>query len=182
MRIWHAGKQEEGHTFSVHPASDVDLKAGRGQETAQRHFVAPMLRANVARHQQEFNRTPRTIRHHAVRWLGYVEAARLLADEGIHMDVNYLSVHPFSLGYMAGCPGARCALSIPTARCINCFQQPTLWTEEVLIHPSFVFSFKWSVERAFAETDKIIQRAAREFYARDLQFSPRQLCHLFQSR
>lgn len=159
MAQWEA----EGHTFSVHPASAGDIRSGLGQQEAQRHLLAPMLQENIVRHQQEFQRTPQTIRHHAVRWLGYVEAARMLAALGICMDVNYLSVHPFSLGYMAG-SGRPLRFVDTDGTVIDCWQQPTLWTEEVLIHPEFVFSFKWTVEQALAETDKIIQRAAREFY------------------
>lgn len=159
MARWEA----EGHTFSVHPASAADIRSGLGKQEAQRHLLAPMLEENIVRHQQEFQRSPQTIRHHAVRWLGYVEAARLLANLGIQMDVNYLSVHPFSLGYMAG-SGRPLRFVDTDGTVIDCFQQPTLWTEEVLIHPEFVFSFKWTVERALAETDQMIQRAAREFY------------------
>jgi hypothetical protein len=92
-----------------------------------------------------------------------VEAAQILAEVGIRMDLNYLSVHPFSLGYMAG-SGRPLRFVDVDGTVIDCFQQPTLWTEEVLIHPRFVFSFKWPVERALAETNKIIVRAAHEFY------------------
>lgn len=154
---------QDGHTFSVHPASEADVKSGLAQKAEQRHFVPKMLRENVVRHQQEFGRTPHTIRQHAVRWLGYVEAAQLLADLGIRMDLNYLSVHPFSLGYMAG-SGRPLRFVATDGALIDCYQQPTLWTEEVLIHPSFVFSFNWTVERALMETDKIIQQAAQTFY------------------
>ncbi|NJN82740.1 MAG: hypothetical protein HC802_10995 [Caldilineaceae bacterium] len=82
---------------------------------------------------------------------------------GILMDLNYLSVHPFSLGYMAG-SGRPLRFVETDGSLIDCYQQPTLWTEEVLIHPRFVFSFKWPVERALAETAQIIQDAARRFY------------------
>ncbi len=153
----------EGHTFSVHPALDADMHAELATQDPQSKLVADMLQANVARHIHDYGHTPQTIRQHAVRWLGYVDAARLLADLGIEMELNYISVHPFSLGYMAG-SGRPLRFVDTDGTLIDCYQQPTLWTEEVLIHPGFVFSFKWTVERALAETDKIIQRAVREFY------------------
>ena len=153
----------EGHTFSVHPALDADVRAGLATDEPQQKLVAGMLQANIARHIRDYGHRPRTIRQHAVRWLGYVEAARVLVDFGIEMELNYISVHPFSLGYMAG-SGRPLRFVDTDGAIINCYQQPTLWTEEVLIHPHFVFSFKWTVERALAETDKIIERAAREFY------------------
>lgn len=153
----------EGHTFSVHPALDADVHAGLATDEPQDRLVAEMLQTNVARHIRDYGHRPRTIRQHAVRWLGYVEAARVLVDLGIEMELNYISVHPFSLGYMAG-SGRPLRFVDTDGAIINCYQQPTLWTEEVLIHPHFVFSFKWTVARALAETDKIIERAAREFY------------------
>jgi hypothetical protein len=159
MDAWEA----EGHTFSVHPALESDtVRMGHVAEP-QRVQVAAMLRKNVARHRQQFGRSVRTIRQHAVRWLGYVDAARHLVDLGVEMESNYISVHPFSLGYMAG-SGRPLPFVDTDGSLIPCYQQPSLWTEEVLIHPEFVFSFKWTVERALAETGEIIRQAAHEFY------------------
>lgn len=159
MTQWEA----DGHTFSVHPALEADLRSYLATQEPQSRQIAAMLRTNVERHQREFGRATQTIRQHAVRWLGYVEAARELAALGVQMELNYISVHPFSLGYMAG-SGRPLRFVDTDGTLIDCYQQPTLWTEEVLIHPSFVFSFKWTVERALQEVDKIIQRAAHDFY------------------
>jgi hypothetical protein len=154
--------EQEGHTFSVHPALDGDF-GGLATDDPQRLTVAAMIEQNIARHQQEYGRTPRTIRQHAIRWLGYVEAAYLLAERGLKMDLNYLNVYPFTLGYLAG-SGRPLRFVDTDGTIIPYFQQPTHWTEETLIHPKFVFSLKWSVEKALAETGQIIQRAGREFY------------------
>lgn len=159
MTQWEA----DGHTFSVHPALEADLRSYLATQEPQSRQIAAMLRNNVARHRRDFGRATRTIRQHAVRWLGYVEAARELAALGVEMELNYISVHPFSLGYMSG-SGRPLRFVDIDGTLIDCYQQPTLWTEEVLIHPSFVFSFKWTVERALQEVDKIIQRAAHDFY------------------
>jgi hypothetical protein len=155
--------EEDGHTFSVHPALDADIKRYLAVDEPQSTQVAAMLRANIERHAAEHKRPVRTIRQHAVRWLGYVDAARILADLGVAMELNYVSVHPFSLGYMAG-SGRALPFVETDGQIIPCYQQPTMWTEEVLIHPSFVFSFKWTVERALAEVDKMVQDATGRFY------------------
>jgi hypothetical protein len=47
---------------------------------------------------------------------------------------------------------------------IDCWQQPTLWTEECLIHPEYVFSFKWSMAQAVSVTDALIAAAATQYY------------------
>jgi hypothetical protein len=155
--------EQEGHTFSVHPALEADIRSYLAKGEPQSTLVEEMLRSNVARHMAEFGRTPQTIRQHAVRWLRYVDAAHILAELGIQMECNYVAVHPFSLGYMAG-SGRPLPFVDTDGQIIPCYQQPTMWTEEVLIHPRFVFSFKWSVEQALAEVDKMIAQATQRFH------------------
>ena len=158
IEAWEA----DGHTFSVHPALEADTVREVKIEEPQSALVGPMLAENIERHQREFGRPVRTVRHHAVRWRGYVDAARDLSALGVRMDLNYLAVSPF-LGYMCG-SGRPLRFVDQDGVVINCFQQPTHWTEECLIHPEFVFSFKWDVERALKETGDIIRRAARLYY------------------
>jgi len=154
--------ESAGHTFSVHPALEADTVRGLTVDEPQSRLVEPMLTANIQRHADEFQRTPRTVRQHAVRWLGYVDAAEVEAKLGIHMDLNYIAVSPY-LGHLCG-SGRPLRFVNTDGTVIDCFQQPTHWTEECLIHPEFVFSFKWTVQRAVAETGLLIQRAANEFY------------------
>ncbi len=154
--------EAEGHTFSVHPALEADTVREMKIEEPQSALVGPMLAQNIERYQREFGRPVRTVRHHAVRWRGYVDAARDLSEIGVRMDLNYLAVSPF-LGYMCG-SGRPLRFVDEAGALIDCFQQPTHWTEECLIHPEFVFSFKWPVERALEETGAIIRRAARRYY------------------
>ena len=158
MDKWEAA----GHTFSVHPALEADTVHGLTAQEPQRRLVQPMLSENIHRHASEFKRTPRTIRQHAVRWLGYVDAAQAEAELGIRMDLNYIAVSPY-LGHLCG-SGRPLRFVDTDGSVINCFQQPTHWTEECLIHPEFVFSFKWTVEKALAETAAFIDRAVNEFY------------------
>jgi len=151
-----------GHTFSVHPALDEDIVVGLATDVAQPHVVAPMLAANVARHQHTYGASVISIRQHAVRWLGYVEAARILATLGVRMDCNYLAVSPY-LGYLCG-SGRPLPFVDEQGVLIDCWQQPTLWTEECLIHPEYVFSFKWSLTQAVAATDALVAAAATHYY------------------
>ena len=158
IEAWEA----DGHTFSVHPALEADTVRKMKIEEPQSALVGPMLAQNIDRYQREFGRPVRTIRHHAVRWRGYVDAARDLSELGVRMDLNYIAVSPF-LGYMCG-SGRPLRFVDEAGALIDCFQQPTHWTEECLIHPEFVFSFKWTVERALEETGAIIRNAARRYY------------------
>jgi hypothetical protein len=47
---------------------------------------------------------------------------------------------------------------------IDVFQQPSLWTEEALIHPEFVFSLRWSVDEALAFARAMLDDAIERFY------------------
>jgi hypothetical protein len=80
------------------------------------------------------------------------------------METNYLSsCLPFGLGYLCG-SGRPLRFVDPDGAVIDCFQQPTSWTEECLINPSMIFSLKWSVHQAITETTRLLRRATREFY------------------
>ena len=154
--------QAAGHTFSVHPALAQDIVVGLATDEPQVRIVAAMLAENISRHQREYTAPVRTIRQHAVRWLGYVEAARVLASHEVQLDCNYLAVSPY-LGYLCG-SGRAVRFVDEHGQIIDCFQQPTLWTEECLIHPEYVFSFKWEVAHAIAVTDQLIADAAQRYY------------------
>ncbi len=155
--------ERAGHTFSVHPALESDYRPTDAPKELQQTFVPIMLRENVERHKREHGRPVRTIRNHCVRWVGYVEEARVLEELGVGMECNYFgSCVPFCLGYL--CASGRPLRFVDTdGSVISCFHQPTSWSEECVL-TDMVFSLKLSVEQALAETGEIIRRAAREFY------------------
>jgi hypothetical protein len=154
--------ETHGHAFSVHPAMEGDYGAPP-IDAAQPTFAAEMVRRNVERHRREFGRPVRTMRNHAIRWLGYVEMARVYAALGARMECNYVSVNPLYVGHLCG--SGRAARLVDTdGTIIDCFQQPTHWTEEALVHPSHGGGAHWQFERGIAETNRLIEGAARTFY------------------
>ncbi|HEY7034744.1 MAG TPA: hypothetical protein VH482_25620 [Thermomicrobiales bacterium] len=155
--------ERAGHTFSVHPAVAGDYGAGPPVDAAQPTFAAQMVRANVERHRREFDRPVRTARNHAIRWLGYVDMARVYADLGIRLECNYVSVHPLVIGHLCG-TGRPLPFVDTGGSLIDCYQQPTHWTEEALVHPRHPGGAHWQYERAIRETDRLIEGAARTFY------------------
>ncbi len=160
LREW----EEEGHTFSVHPALPADYRKPPPPTEVQTVAMPAMLHDNIVRHQRSYGRPVRTIRNHCVRWLGYVEGARLLANTGVRMDCNYLgSCLPFGLNHLCG-SGRPLRFVDTDGTVIDCFQQPTSWTEECLINPSMVFSMKWPIHQAIIETTRLLRRAMSEFY------------------
>lgn len=160
MRAWEA----EGHSFSVHPALEADYRTPPPPAEVQAVALPAMVADHVLRHRRTYGRPARTIRNHCVRWLGYAEGARLLAEVGVRLDCNFLSsCLPCGLGYLCG-SGRPLRFVDADGAVIDCFQQPTSWTEECLIHPTMVFSLKWSAPRAVAATTELLRRAAAEFY------------------
>lgn len=159
MSAW----EQDGHTFSVHPALESDYRRGTGPVEPQQIFTADMIRENVARHEREHGRTVNTIRNHCVRWLGYVAMARVQADLHARLDCNFVTVFPLALGYTCG-SGRPLRFVDTDGSLVDCYQQPTLWTEECLINPAHGLGVKWTVERAQAETNAVIRAAARTFY------------------
>jgi hypothetical protein len=86
--------QETGHSFSLHPAHSRDADTGLLTDLPATDYAA-MLGGAFERHNRVYGSPARTVRNHAVRWLGYVDAARLLASHGVQMDFNYLPVAPY---------------------------------------------------------------------------------------
>ena len=151
-----------GHSFSLHPAHTRDAEQGLFTDLPPTEYAA-LLSSAFERHNRLYGSPARTIRNHAVRWLGYVEGARLLATHGVQMDFNYLPVAPY---YWALCGSGRPMRFVDAdGEVLNIYQQPTNWTEECLIHPDYVFSFKWNPTLAIAVTDEYIDAAATRYYS-----------------
>lgn len=158
LPAWEAA----GHSFSVHPTHPEDIGIGLAPDVPTTEY-AGMITDSLARHQRMFGTPVRTIRNHAVRWQGYVEAARELATHGVRMDFNYLPVAPF---FWALCGSGRPMRFVDAdGSVLDMYQQPTSWTEECLIHPEFVFSFKWTMGLAIAVTNEYIDAAATRYYS-----------------
>ena len=154
--------QEKGHSFSLHPAHSRDADMGLLTDLPATDY-AQMLGSAFERHNRIYRSPALTVRNHAVRWLGYVEAARLLASHGVRMDFNYLPVAPY---FWSLCGSGRPMRFVDADGVVlDIYQQPTNWTEECLIHPEYVFSFKWNIALAIAVTDEYIDAAATHYYS-----------------
>lgn len=162
-----------GHVFSVHPdlqALPEDVRQGfqpgwmktPGSLDEQYALEEPMLTASVKNHEQRFAVKVRTVRHHAARWRGYVEAARILEGLGVQMDFNYVSIWPFSATYMIG-SGRPMKFVEEDGQIIEVFQQSTLYSEDVILAP-FVFSLKWSTEHTLSHVEHMLTRNLEETY------------------
>jgi len=154
--------QAAGHAFSVHPSHAEDLGIGLAVDVPTTEYPK-MLADSLARHARIYGTPVRTVRNHAVRWQGYVDAARQLATHGVRMELNYLPVAPF---FWALCGSGRPMRFVDAdGAVLDIYQQPTSWTEECLLHPDYVFSFKWTMGLAIAVTNEYIDAAATHYYS-----------------
>lgn len=155
-----------GHSISVHP----DFQALRGRaETLHKNALdeqywleRDMLAASVHGHQQRYGAPVRTVRHHAARWKGYVDAARMLQELGVGMDLNYVSIWPFSATYMIG-SGRPVKFVDEDGTILDVFQQSTLYSEDVIL-ADFVFSLKWTTEQALARARGMLDESVARYY------------------
>lgn len=151
--------EQDGHVFSVHPASLLDVEGKLQTGESQRLWVPDMVRENVARHTKEFGRPVNTIRNHAIRWVGYVELAKLHAELGIRGEANYFTMGVVPAGFLTG-SGRLVPHVDVTGEVINHLQIPSHWTEEILVSDSHGFSERWLYSRAQSVTNDLISRAS----------------------
>ncbi len=155
--------ERDGHVFSVHPASMLDVEGGPGTDEAQQFWVPQMVRDNVARHQEQFGRPVRTIRNHAIRWVGYMDLAYLHAELGIRGEANYFAMGPILSGYLTG--SGRLARFVDVdGTIIDHLQIASHWTEEILVSDAHGFSERWLYSRAREFTNGIIKRSISHYH------------------
>ena len=155
--------EQDGPTFSVHPAADSEATHGPMPEEPQSLWVPEMVRKNVERHRAQYGRDVKTIRNHAIRWAHYLEVPRIHAELGVRAEANYFCVPPFPVGFLCG-SGRPAPFVEETGEIIDHYQIPSAWTEEVLLHPTHSASMNWMVGKAQNETNAIIQRATQRYH------------------
>jgi len=153
-----------GHEISVHP----DFSALHGPRAAlhgvddQYFYEEDMLAAAVHGFERRFGAPVRTIRQHCIRWKGYVDAARTLANLGVEMDVNYYSIQPFMASYMTG-SGRPMRFVDERGALVGIFQQPTMISEDTTIG-AHGFSPHWSTPEALARVEAIFDASIARTY------------------
>jgi hypothetical protein len=155
--------ERDGHVFSVHPSSIIDVESRPATDEAQRFWVPEMVRENVARHTEQFGRPVKTIRNHAIRWVGYMDLAYLHAELGIRGEANYFALGPILSGYLTG--SGRLARFVDTdGTVIDHLQIASHWTEEILVSDAHGFSERWLYSRAREFTNGIINRSITRYH------------------
>lgn len=153
----------DGHVFSVHPANIFDVEGRPGTDEAQQFWVPEMVRENVARHEKQFGRPVKTIRNHAIRWVGYMDLVHLHAELGIRGEANYFAMGPIVSGYLTG--SGRLARAVEAdGTVIDHLQIATHWSEEILVSDAHGFSERWLYSRAREFTNGIITQAATRYF------------------
>jgi len=152
------------HHFSVHPNAN-----GLPRDPA---VLVEVLEASRRALEERYQIVPRTIRHHFTFWWGHVETAKVLAELGFLMDLNYLSIHPglSGQGYLAGA-----GLPLPfvdvAGEVLPIFQQPTQ-VEDSLLMSDLGFSAGLSPMEAVQAAAGLLEEVTTWGTALTLNFHP----------
>lgn len=155
--------EQDGHVFSVHPATRIDVERRPPTDESQRLWVPAMVRENVERHREEYGRPVNTIRNHAIRWIGYMDLARLHMELGIRAEANYFAMGVILSGYLTG-SGRLAPFVDHTGEVIHHLQIASHWTEETLVSDAHGFSERWLPSRATDFTNGIINRSISRYH------------------
>jgi hypothetical protein len=155
--------EQDGHVFSVHPATPIDVEGLPPTDESQCLWVPQMVRENVARHREQYGRPVNTIRNHAIRWVGYMDLARLHVELGIRAEANYFAMGVILSGYLTG-SGRVAPFVDQTGEVIDHLQIPSHWTEEILVSDAHGFSERWLPSRARDFTNGIVNRAIARYH------------------
>jgi hypothetical protein len=158
--------EKRGHVFSVHPdfRSLVGAPANLldyGMDE-QYLFLPDMLQTSVQDYHEQFGRPVNTIRQHALRWCGYIDAAKTLEELGVKMELNYYSILPYAASHMTG-SGRPVKLVDESGRILDVFQQATVLSEDTTIG-THSFSPNWSTAEALARVDAMLSANAEQYY------------------
>jgi len=104
-----------------------------------------------------------TIRNHAIRWVGYMDLARLHAELGIRAEANYVTVGLVNVGWMTG-SGRLARFVDESGEMIDHYQISTHWTEEALVSGGHSSSERWQFNRAREVTNDIIARGIERYH------------------
>lgn len=155
--------EQDGHVFSVHPSMMADTRSANPVDEPQALWVPQMVRDNVARHREQYGRPVNTIRNHAIRWVGYMDLARLHVELGIRAEANYVTVGLTNVGWMTG-SGRLARFVDETGEIIDHYQISTHWTEEALVSGGHSSSERWQYNRAQETTNAIITRGIQRYH------------------
>jgi hypothetical protein len=110
-----------GHSFGIHHDPYDETYGGADEEEILDRTIRAELDDFVANYG---GTVPRTNRNHCLAWSGYVEPAKIYAERGVDMTLNYDSGGPARLQYLAG--SARPLRHVDSdGTIVDCFQQAT---------------------------------------------------------
>ncbi|MBL4574650.1 MAG: hypothetical protein JKY51_00940 [Opitutaceae bacterium] len=152
------------------PEKWADLRL-RGHDIGPHPFCGRLpsvdqVRANMAKDlaafRQEYDYQPVAQRGHHVVWVGWVDQAKILAENGLKLDTNYIPGRRFQYGYVNGS-----ALPVQfmdeTGEMIPLYEQSTISTDDGMFSPKLFNPLK-SDDEIIAISKKQIDRSIEEFH------------------
>jgi len=151
-----------GHEISVHP--DLWPTSGKSVEAQ-----LAKAEADVLMFREQFGQPVHTVRNHSGIWPGYLDLPELWERLGIGMDSSCLA----SLLYQSPDHGPYAHINAamplrfvrPDGSLIDVYEQPPHISDDYSYHPTLDYSQKISVEQSDWIIERMLEDAARWFYA-----------------
>jgi len=152
-RAWLESHLARGFDFSIHP----------NLPTPPLPVWKPRLADHVRQFSEAYGRPPgSSVRNHAVTWAGYLDGARIEADQGFAFDTNYFSILPQGRSYMCGA-GLPSRFVDPSGGVLSIYQLPSQFSDEtVLGGQGFTWSLDLTPDQGTDLVTGILKRNARE--------------------
>jgi hypothetical protein len=148
-----AALRQRGHDIGPHPF------CGRQPTIAE---VRENMAKDLEAFRQNYNYQPVAQRGHHVVWVGWVDQAKILAENGIKLDTNFIPARRFQYGYVNGS-----ALPVQfmdeAGEIIPLYEQTTMSTDDGMFSPK-LFNPLRSVDEIIAISKKQVDRSIDEFH------------------
>jgi hypothetical protein len=155
---------------ALEPEREAQLR-GKGHSFGQHVWCAPNpgpeeWRARVqdefAAFRRRYGHGPLTHRGHCVVWVGWVASARILAEQGVHFDLDCIGYRHLREGYING-SGRPARFVDEGGELIDLFEQATQWSDDTcFIDKTFLPPF--DLASAARGVTAMIDAAARRYH------------------
>lgn len=145
--------RERGHSFGQHPWHSLTPSPAEMQA---------QLRWELQRFRERYGYSPLVNRGHCVIWVGWVESARMLAEEGVYFDLNCLGYRHLREGYING-SGLPARFVDEKGELLDIYEQCTQWSDDVTFQDKTCLP-PYDLPGAIASVTRMIDESSERYH------------------
>ena len=150
---WEAELRARGHGFGTHPIAPPRPSLEEMRE---------ILRHDHEAFAERYGHRPVSCRGHSIRWVGWTEHAKFLAENGVRLDTNFGPFWFFREGYLNG-SGLPVKFMDEEGRIVDVYEQCTISMDDCALSDK-TFLPAYSIEEAIAVSRKQLEDAAGKYH------------------